>query len=592
MQDSPQLAKATIGEEGVNPLDPGDGNAPSNLIEYKQEGEEGSSPGNIQHSQTSLSWAEMGGQEAVVRLLLEEKGADIEMKDNLGYTALVWASSEGHISTVQQLLEKDAEIEAVDKVYGQTPLSWAAENGHEAVVQLLLEKGADIESKDASGFTPLLWAAYNGRKAVVQLLLKNGANIEAVDKEYGLTPLSWAIEHGRKALVQLLLENKADTKANDICSLTPLVRAASQGNKAIVQLLLEKGANTESNDGSGFTPLLVAARNGSKAVVQLLLENGADIEAKDNEHSRTPLSWAAGNGYKDVVRLLLEKGADTEAKDEHGWTPLSYATQNGRQAIVQLLESLEDFYGEEAGENALDWDGERGWKPVGSLRAVGLYNKGQYTRGQLLSGEWIRIVDTKFCQEFAAQVQQYDSNPWNNLVEYVVIEQVLEYVDVSDGLEYADVEDRVEYLDIDDEATENGEHDIPTTKKLCQSPGCSVEMFSEWPETCTGKLKINVLDLRSRAELCDACDLCYRCLSRHDLGGQEEVTLFQKGSMLTLGTESQPVLEIVARPGSSVRSYQTGGTSNSYMISRFHRAVGVHADRPPQTTKNWQRHIL
>ena len=57
---------------------------------------------------------------------------------NTGYE---WAVEEGHEAVVKVLLERGAELETKDD-NGWTPLSRAAENGHEAVVKLLLEKGA------------------------------------------------------------------------------------------------------------------------------------------------------------------------------------------------------------------------------------------------------------------------------------------------------------------------------------------------------------------------------------------------------------------------------------------------------------------
>ncbi|KAM3080747.1 hypothetical protein ACMFMG_005677 [Clarireedia jacksonii] len=121
----------------------------------------------------------------------------------------------------------------------------------------------------------------------------------------------------------------------------------------------------------------------SKSSWSFLLRENANIEEKDS-HGWTPLFWAAENGHKAVVRLLLENGADAETKDDHGLTLLLYATKNGRESIVQLLEGLEDFHGEELGANELDFDGECGWQPVGSHRAVGLYYRGKYTRGELM----------------------------------------------------------------------------------------------------------------------------------------------------------------------------------------------------------------
>jgi ankyrin repeat protein len=94
----------------------------------------------------------------VVGLLLE-KGANVKCRSNSGQMSLWWAAKMGDEAVVKLLLENGADMESVDGTYGLAPLSWAAKNGHEAVVKLLLEKGADVESEDDVGQTPLSWAA-------------------------------------------------------------------------------------------------------------------------------------------------------------------------------------------------------------------------------------------------------------------------------------------------------------------------------------------------------------------------------------------------------------------------------------------------
>ncbi len=111
---------------------------------------------------------------------LINKGADIEAKDNNGYTSLIWASSNGHSDVVKVLLEKGADIEAKN-VDGDTSLIWASYRGCSEAVKLLLEKGADIEAKDEDGQTSLMWASRRGHSEVVELLLEKGADIEAKD---------------------------------------------------------------------------------------------------------------------------------------------------------------------------------------------------------------------------------------------------------------------------------------------------------------------------------------------------------------------------------------------------------------------------
>ncbi|RYP75956.1 hypothetical protein DL771_002028 [Monosporascus sp. 5C6A] len=86
---------------------------------------------------------------AVSRLLLD-RGADIEAKNNIGYTPLLGAAFEGYETVVKLLLDRGADIEAEDKS-GITSLLWAADKGHKTVVELLLDKGADIKVKDESG---------------------------------------------------------------------------------------------------------------------------------------------------------------------------------------------------------------------------------------------------------------------------------------------------------------------------------------------------------------------------------------------------------------------------------------------------------
>ena len=66
----------------------------------------------------------------------------------------IMACQNGHEAIVSLLLEKGADVNAKNND-GWTPLHWASENGHEAIVSLLLEKGADVNAKDNDGETPL-----------------------------------------------------------------------------------------------------------------------------------------------------------------------------------------------------------------------------------------------------------------------------------------------------------------------------------------------------------------------------------------------------------------------------------------------------
>jgi len=268
---------------------------------------------------TPLSWAAMGGHEAVVQLLLN-RGAEVNAKDKAGSTPLSQAAREGYKTVVQLLLDRGAEVNTKD-AKGWTPLSLAAIGGHEAVVQLLLDRGAEVNTKDAEGWIALSWAAREGREALVRLLLDQGAEVDVEDTD-NCTPLSWAVIRGHEAIVQLLLNRGAEVNGNEKAGSTPLSWAAIQGHETVVQLLLDRGAKVDAKGRSGWTPISLAARGGHKTIVQLLLDRGAEVNTKDRG-GWTPIFWAARGGYKTVVQLLLDRGAEVDAKDGDGSTPLS-----------------------------------------------------------------------------------------------------------------------------------------------------------------------------------------------------------------------------------------------------------------------------
>ncbi len=79
---------------------------------------------------------------AIVGLLLKA-GANINARDEAGFTPLHDAALAGNASVVRSLLERGADINAGDRDSGATALYMAATMGREDVVMLLLEKGAD-----------------------------------------------------------------------------------------------------------------------------------------------------------------------------------------------------------------------------------------------------------------------------------------------------------------------------------------------------------------------------------------------------------------------------------------------------------------
>ncbi len=89
-----------------------------------------------------------------VRLLVDS-GADIEVKNNDGWTPLYVVSRNGHIDIVKLLVDLGPSCMAAPAVM----------------------PGADIEAKATIGWTPLLYASRYGCVDIVKLLINLGADI-------------------------------------------------------------------------------------------------------------------------------------------------------------------------------------------------------------------------------------------------------------------------------------------------------------------------------------------------------------------------------------------------------------------------------
>ncbi|MEB3328065.1 MAG: ankyrin repeat domain-containing protein [Candidatus Sericytochromatia bacterium] len=86
-------------------------------------------------------------------------GADLNARDQEGYTPLTWAAQHGRRAVVEYLLARFAQPNVVDR-WGYTPLMWALQQGHTDVAAVLLQQGANPRVANAFGVTPLVLATY------------------------------------------------------------------------------------------------------------------------------------------------------------------------------------------------------------------------------------------------------------------------------------------------------------------------------------------------------------------------------------------------------------------------------------------------
>lgn len=155
----------------------------------------------------------------VVKFILEKKLEPIDTKDNDGNTALIIASDKNdyykkdsvkegleNLEIVKELLKNGANVNEKDN-FGYTALMLASKYGHIELIKEMLKNGGDVNAKSAVGNTALILASQYGRIELLKELLKNGGDVNA-KSNMGITAFNVASTIEIKKLLKDELESK------------------------------------------------------------------------------------------------------------------------------------------------------------------------------------------------------------------------------------------------------------------------------------------------------------------------------------------------------------------------------------------------
>ncbi|CAG9578217.1 unnamed protein product [Danaus chrysippus] len=367
------------------------------------------------NGRTALHLAAMNGYAHLVKFLIRDHNAMIDVLTLKKQTPLHLAAAFGQIEVCKLLLELGANIDATDEL-GQKPIHAAAQNNFSEVVQLFLQQHPNLvmaTTKDGNTCahiaaiqgsvkvieelmkfdrtgvisarnklnesTPLQLAAEGGHADVVRVLVRAGASCTEENKA-GLTAVHLAAEHGHTNVLDVMRSTNTLRISSKKLGLTPLHIAAYYGQAETVRELLSHVPGTVKSDAptgvslvpilgaeSGLTPLHLAAYNGNENVVRLLLNSaGVQVDAATNENGYNPLHLACFGGHMSIVGLLLSRSAELlQSTDRHGKTGLHIASTHGHYQMVEVL------LGQGAEINATD---KNGWTPLHCAAKAGHLN--------------------------------------------------------------------------------------------------------------------------------------------------------------------------------------------------------------------------
>ncbi|GBG33900.1 Protein kinase, putative [Hondaea fermentalgiana] len=113
-----------------------------------------------------LTWAldpNSGGQPAIAHWLIE-RGAKLDLQNNIGWTALMYACRYDQPAIAQWLIKRGAKLDLQDNG-GWTALMYACRYDQPDTAQLLIENGADFDLQASDGWTALMLACQQPSKS-------------------------------------------------------------------------------------------------------------------------------------------------------------------------------------------------------------------------------------------------------------------------------------------------------------------------------------------------------------------------------------------------------------------------------------------
>lgn len=261
------------------------------------------------------------------------------------YTGKLFTGHEinSNVEDINILIKKGADIDFKNN-FGYTALMYAIQNSYNAS-KLLIDAGANTDIQNNEGNTPLMITIKNTlyvplKVNLIELLLNKNINNDQniimninAQNNNGMTALMLAAERNFDALKILLNTNfipEININMTNNKGETALMLASQMIKR--VELLLNKNANLNIKNNKGQTALWYA----SDDVISLYLKNGLNKNDVDNKGRSLIFAYL---DYYNMLYKLIRLKFDINVKDNEGNNPLMLCKNERCQNLLLKKET-------------------------------------------------------------------------------------------------------------------------------------------------------------------------------------------------------------------------------------------------------------
>lgn len=292
---------------------------------------------SVQHEKTLIEYIKNDETEKA-KVLIIEKGADVNLTDETGATPAMWAAYKGNVEILDILLKKGADanhsgilnVEKFGTVYTNA-INAAAGEGHLEAVKYLIEK-ANISAStvgiairdfflsedDVSDPDGLCKFMQNSDDQISKKIRKNTSLSMLGCKDGRLTDKNRSVFRSSiSILFSEMIKSVVIEKTNQLIKMPVQNIKDIAENRFFIDKTFGNYIKTLKNykffdeNKKGVTPLMEAVSTAKKEVVVYLLGKNADPNFQ-GEYGMTALHEALFNMHYDIAKILLENGAKAD----------------------------------------------------------------------------------------------------------------------------------------------------------------------------------------------------------------------------------------------------------------------------------------